>query len=97
MYAFTAHGILAVRQALTARVANWTSYSVLDAEIALPRICLSYISGDPRFSFKKAILLLLISSFTENKMSYSEDEKVVCVSLIYLHLTVIRIANNFRL
>jgi len=30
-----------LRHALSARVTNWTSYRVLDAEIALPRICLS--------------------------------------------------------
>lgn len=49
-----------LRHALSARVTNWTSYRVLDAEIALPRICLSYMSGDPRFFFQK------IDSFIAN-------------------------------
>lgn len=76
-----------LRHALSASVTNWISYRALYAEIALPRICLSYLSGDPRFAFKRSIHLLLISSMsslTGNEVS--QYVKVVCFSLMLFPL-----------
>ena len=74
--------LMLLRHALSASVTNRTSYGALHAEIALPRICHSYLSDDRRFAFKTSTHLLFISSSTAgNKIS--QYAKVVCFSLLH--------------